>query len=234
MRPPPEFYGPSLRSLRKLRDLTQEKLSALIGVDVSTVRRYEKGWCMPEPRVIIQLARALEVDTINFYQEDVLRKFYKGNRIHITSDGAEDSIPQLDSSLTERLLPLPQMHTGIRVRFKFRNEQRRIVDRWRRGWEALDVSTANWLGLTPGATIYSRLSLFTDDKPDGSNWWHYNLYATGEKAATLLDLAHEVEVEVIGDWVYAVGLDWRQIGDDEENKKYESHQGFVISEIISF
>ena len=233
MRPPPEFHGPLLRLLRKLRDLTQEKLADLIGVDVSTIRRYEKGWCLPEPRAIIKLARALEVDTINFYQKDVLRQFYTGKRIHITSDSAEDSIPQLDSSLTERLRPLPQMYTGIRVRFKFRNEQRRMVDRWRRGWEAVDVSTANWLGLTPGATIYSRLSLFTDDKPDGSNGWHYNIYATGEKAATLLDLANKVEVEVVGEWTFAVGLDWRRTGDDEENKEYEAHEGFVISEIIS-
>ena len=231
MRPPPEFYGPLLRSLRKLRSMTQDKLAELLGVDPKTVRSYEKGWSVPEPRIVIKLARALEVDTVNFYQEDVLRKFFRGKRVHLTSVDAETSIPLLDPSLTARLDLLPQMYIGVRTRFKFCNEERRFVNLFWRGWESLDVSAANWLGLTPGATIYSRLKLFTD-KPDDSGWW-YTIFATGQKAATLLDLANEVEVEVIGDWVYAVGLDWRQTNSDEENREYEQYKGFVVSEVVS-
>ena len=172
LQPPPEFYGKLLKQIRNHRKrtqdskLTQEKLAEQIDVNVSTIRSYEKGWTVPSPHVVIKLARALDVDTINFFQPSVIDKFIKGRRIYVGSDDVESSIPLLDAALTERLRSLPQMHAGVRVRFKFRNKNRK-VDGWWHRWSRLGVSTAKWLELTPGATVYSTLELFTDDEPDG-------------------------------------------------------------------
>ena len=231
MQPPPEFYGPMLRAIRKHRGLTQAKIAERVGLGDDTIRRYENGWCMPDPLTILKLARALDVDTINFYQADPVRKFARGKRIHVGVD-EESSLPQLDSSLRKRLSYLPQVLAGERVRFSFRNETHHVDQHWR-GWKELDATTAKWLGLAPGATIHCRLLLLTQDNPDGIGT--YTVYATGDKAATLFDLANAAKVDVVGEWAYAVGPDWRRSSwDDEDNKEYEVHEGFVVAEIISF
>ena len=207
MQPPPEFHGPMLRAIRNHRNLTQDELAEKIGVgDDGTIRRYEKGWSMPGPLNILKLARALKVDTVNFYQPDPLRKFVSGKRIHVSVD-EESSIPELDSSLKRRLKHLPQMHAGERVRFAFRNEGH-VVDKSWLGWSRLDSTTAKWLGLTPGATIHCRLELFTEDNPDGIG--SYMVYAMGDRAATLFDLADSAR----STWSASGPMQWAPTGDD--------------------
>ena len=233
MQPVPEFYGPFLQRLRKHKAITQAELAEKVDCDVTTIRRYENGWCTPSALGVLRLARVLEVDTLNFYQERPLKNFVSGTRIEIdgSNGGAEHSVPPLEASLTDRLSTVPQLYLGTRVRFKFRNVPKGFDGRWC-GWQTLDVSHAKWLGLTPGATLYSSLNLFTDDQPDGLG--HFEVFASGDRAAAVLDLENDVEVDVIGEWAHAVGLDWRsRASGDEQNTEYEERSGFVITQFVS-
>ena len=234
MQPPPEFYGRLLKQVRDHCNLTQPKLAELMNVDVSTIGRYERGWTTPHPTVILKLAKILNVDTINFYQAEPLQKFLKGNRIRVadSSGDTDDAIQSLDDALKERLNVLPQSLVGIRVKFKFRNKSHRYVNSWPRGWEGLGPSESKWLGLEPGATIYESAKLYVTNEKE--SFGAYKVFASGDKAVNLLDLADDVEVEVIGEWVYAVGVDWRsdKAGNDEE-REYEEFQGFVVADIVA-
>lgn len=53
--------GQNIRSLRKKRGLTQEKLGALCGISGGTIGSYELGVTIPKKRTIEKLAQALDV-----------------------------------------------------------------------------------------------------------------------------------------------------------------------------
>ena len=44
----------------------------------------------------------------------------------------------------------------------------------------------------------------------------------------------DVEVEVIGEWVFAVGVDWRSVrSGNDEDREYDEYKGFVVAEIVA-
>ena len=53
--------GENIRSLRKERNLTQQELANLAGINVQTVRSYESGKYKPKREAIQNLAKALHV-----------------------------------------------------------------------------------------------------------------------------------------------------------------------------
>ena len=59
--------GEKIKTLRKEKKLTQQKLANAIGVNVQTVRSYESGKYKPKPEVIHKLAKALNVDPSELY-----------------------------------------------------------------------------------------------------------------------------------------------------------------------
>ena len=57
----------SIRSLRKGAGMTQEELAGKLGVTVNTVSRWEKGWFIPSPKYIKQMADMFGVDGSDIY-----------------------------------------------------------------------------------------------------------------------------------------------------------------------
>lgn len=49
-----------LRELRKGRNLTQEELAKILGVDRSTIAQWERGENMPRAKTLIQLAKVFK------------------------------------------------------------------------------------------------------------------------------------------------------------------------------
>ena len=229
----PEFHGPSLQRVREHRDLTQPGLAELLEKDESTIRRWELGWSRPAPAAIRNLAKALDVAPINFYAEESIDRFMSGSRLVSGPDATggnitRDSVPELDASFIGCLRHLPQRHIGARARFRFSNTV--SPGNWK--WSGLDVSTAKWLDLVPGATVHALRVLYTTTTRNrlGS----YYIYVIDDNAEAVLDLADNVEVEAIGQWVHAIGPDWRRpTSDPDENQEYVEHMGFVIAEILS-
>ncbi|MGH7964882.1 MAG: helix-turn-helix domain-containing protein [Candidatus Binatia bacterium] len=56
------LFGRRVRSLRKLRDLTQEKLAEATSLSAEYVSKVERGLTSPSFEVIAKLAEALQVD----------------------------------------------------------------------------------------------------------------------------------------------------------------------------
>lgn len=56
-------FGLRLKQTREARHVTQQDLSALAGIDVMQVSRYERGLGMPAAETIVGLANVLEVST---------------------------------------------------------------------------------------------------------------------------------------------------------------------------
>jgi len=50
-----------LKQLRKERKITQEQLSNSVGVDISTVKRWERGEFGPDFEKLVKIAQALDV-----------------------------------------------------------------------------------------------------------------------------------------------------------------------------
>lgn len=56
-----DLFPARLKQLRKERKMTQQKLSIILGVHVSSVKRWENGTRFPGPGDIQALAQALRV-----------------------------------------------------------------------------------------------------------------------------------------------------------------------------
>ena len=56
-----ELFSSRLKQLRKERKITQEQLSNSVGVDISTVKRWERGEFGPDFEKLVKIAMALDV-----------------------------------------------------------------------------------------------------------------------------------------------------------------------------
>ena len=52
-----------LKTLRRRKHLSQERLGALVGVNHQTIALWENGTMQPRPQYIPKLAEALDIDT---------------------------------------------------------------------------------------------------------------------------------------------------------------------------
>ena len=66
-------FGRRLRSLRKLRDLTQQELAEEVALSVEYVSRIERGRSSPSFSVIGKLAQALEVEPSSLFDFSELK-----------------------------------------------------------------------------------------------------------------------------------------------------------------
>jgi transcriptional regulator with XRE-family HTH domain len=71
--PDAEAFGAIVRRLRTKRGLTQEKLAELADLNVSYIGFLERGENVPTLTIVLNLARALEVDAAHLVRE-VARK----------------------------------------------------------------------------------------------------------------------------------------------------------------
>ena len=84
---PPSEFGQQLRSLREAQGLSVRALAELVGVSKVTVWKWEKGDSLPRARLIMPLAKALDVPPL---------------RLHPPFTDAEDSLEQPQSEAQER------------------------------------------------------------------------------------------------------------------------------------
>lgn len=86
---PPLLLGPSLRRLRKHKNMSLKELSEILGTSESAIHRYESGWDRFELRTLRRLARALDADL----------------EIRLTPRQAREPLPD-PGDLAARLAPL--------------------------------------------------------------------------------------------------------------------------------
>ena len=65
-----KFIPAHSRAARGLLDITQEQLAAAAGVDVETIRRFERGDQRPYPTTLAKIREALERRGIEFTNGD--------------------------------------------------------------------------------------------------------------------------------------------------------------------
>ena len=70
-----------IRELRKLRGLSQEELARIVGVERSTVSKWETGEAKPRADLFVKLAKTCIVrSTIYFLLENVKKRHVSGRR----------------------------------------------------------------------------------------------------------------------------------------------------------
>ena len=57
------------KAARDLKELTQRQLGDLVGVDVTTIGKYELNERRPSPEVAKKIAEVLDLDWTRFYDE---------------------------------------------------------------------------------------------------------------------------------------------------------------------
>lgn len=74
------LFGRRVRSLRKLRDLTQEELAEATSLSAEYVSKVERGLTSPSFEVIAKLAEALQVDPSMLFDFSELHGSRHGNK----------------------------------------------------------------------------------------------------------------------------------------------------------
>lgn len=74
-----ETFTKRFKQARKAKNLTQEKLGLMIGLDEfvasSRINRYEKGVHLPDLTTLANIAKALNVPPAYFFADDELAEF---------------------------------------------------------------------------------------------------------------------------------------------------------------
>ena len=223
----PEPQGHLVRHFRKAAGLSQEKLAALAGVNVMTVRRIETGSSATSHLTTMLVAQALQVEPANFYDLDHLQVFLAGRQdsipeavLDVSERAAEPVV--LDESLFERLRLLPKAHAGARFGFGFENSEY---------WERAEATETESLCLETGDCIKAAPML---KSLEGNELEHFGVYASAEIALALLDLNPLVEVEAKGRFVYGVIPDaFRNSPNSHpsEPREFEHVMGFALDGI---
>ncbi len=60
-----------LKERRMLKEMTQQELADLIGVDVTSIGKYELGQRRPSPEVAQEIGALLDFDWTEFFKEKV-------------------------------------------------------------------------------------------------------------------------------------------------------------------
>ena len=92
--------GTHLRSLREARDLSIRGLASTADVDFAWLSRLERGLiASPDPRSLYRLARALDVEAAELYQEAGYGEGLPGFRTYLRSkfDLPDDAVAQLEA-----------------------------------------------------------------------------------------------------------------------------------------
>ena len=81
--------GYTIRKIRTLRKMTQKQLGDLIGIDDSTIRKYESGRLNAKPDTLEKIANALDVnvETLLFSEINYNRAMHQIYRIIETYGG---------------------------------------------------------------------------------------------------------------------------------------------------
>jgi transcriptional regulator with XRE-family HTH domain len=66
-----ESIAEKIKRYRKLKDMSQDELSRLSGINVSTIKKYECGLRNPKPDQLLKIASALGVSVNSFLSYDI-------------------------------------------------------------------------------------------------------------------------------------------------------------------
>ena len=234
----PKVQGSRVAFFRKRAGLSQDELSQMAGM-TAAVGRIERSSASgssysPTQVAIEQIAKALEVAPVNFYNPADIQKFTAGQIPPHDLVGCEDNSDEgngnahlatrtLDASDCERIRLFPKNLHGQRFQLRF-------VNGISRPWWPVPATKAEILGLETGHSIEQYAEVRRDDKKLGN----YDVFAEGGLATAMVDLAPRAEVEVCVRAVFAVQLDsragygWVR----EEERVYETVFGFCVEEIL--
>ena len=232
----PRVQGSRVAFFRKRAGLTQDELSQIVGM-TAAVGRIERsgssGSYNPTQVAIEQIAKALEVAPVNFFNEDDIEHFTAGRLPHDLLGCEDDSDERnarahsvtrtLDASDRERIRLFPKSLHGQRFQLRFVNGISQC-------WWPVPATKAELLGLEAGHSIEQHAEVRRDDKKLGD----YDIFAEGELATAMVDLAPRAEVEVCARAVFAIQLDSRSGPGwvPEEERVYETVFGFWLEEIL--
>ena len=66
-----ESIADKIKRYRKINNMSQEELSTLSGINVSTIKKYECGYRNPKPDQLVKIANALNVSVLVFLSFDL-------------------------------------------------------------------------------------------------------------------------------------------------------------------
>lgn len=84
METPKNNIGEIVRKHRKLKDLSQEKVSELVGKSQQTIGRYERGETVPNKEVWNLICKVLEIPVDAYFSESAIAKEYVRENIKQT------------------------------------------------------------------------------------------------------------------------------------------------------
>ena len=85
------MIGNKLRAQREAHKITLEQLADTLGIDTSTLSRIETNKVKPKRIYIDRIAKALDVDPMAFYEEDVIDNLTVKNSLLIESSNSNSS-----------------------------------------------------------------------------------------------------------------------------------------------
>ncbi len=216
----PNPKGHLVRFFREKAQYSLQELANRAGLHIKTMRRAEQDQLTEY--ALLCISRALGVAPVNFYDPEEITAFLAGRveaaprpRVHPRSDDNKDSEDILD-----RYSVIPKRYVDRQVEIIFK--VRRPGD-----WTATDVNVSEALGVESGACVQNRLRVRTVKGPE--RW--LSLYATGDLAETMLDIAPSATVRAQATTVYAFIPDeqWRQL----DPVLYEEITGLMLKRLIS-
>lgn len=92
--------GNKIKSARKKKDYTQEKLSEMVGISVGYLSAIERGDKLPKLTTFIKLANALQISTDYL----LINELYKENMARAETTPLENSFASLSGKDREKLL----------------------------------------------------------------------------------------------------------------------------------
>lgn len=101
-----EIFSKRIKSGRKLRAFSQQKLADLVGVSKQMISKYEKGLSIPSSSLLIKLAKSLNLDLDYFFSPSLVElgpvNFRKKSRLSIKRlDAIKEEIKQKLSNYLE-------------------------------------------------------------------------------------------------------------------------------------
>ena len=72
-----KMFGKRLRELRRLRNMTQERVSELIGIKPENYSRIENGLSFPKPENILKISEVLGVDVYELFRFNDIKDYHE-------------------------------------------------------------------------------------------------------------------------------------------------------------
>ena len=228
----PVIDGRLIRRFRKAKQMSQERLAALVDVAVETINRVENrvGYT-PSNSTLERIAQKLDIPPVNFFHPQELDIFLAGRLPaqelpeleEPEAPAAEASEPLLDAETWERYHMLPAELAGTQLRMAFLNDST---------WSRVPATESELFDsyLRSGSCVSSRPTIQVEGLEERVTT---KLYAGHNLVQSVLDLSNSVRVDIVATALHGVLLDQHLSVEPgfHDAKEYTHVLGFVIDEI---